>query len=497
MIKKNKFLCLSVAACVCSLLLNGCSSIGLAQESTFESAYENGPEEEPAEIYTSSATVIVQAVDAENKTVMVHMIERNEGRTFNYSGATSVQDKYGSIMSMVQIMPGDIADIQYNGDLEKIGSLTLSENAWSREEISKYNLDIGNDSASIGEESFSMNGNVQVFSEGRPIEADQIIHQDVLSFQGMGSSIMSITVDQGHGYLKLENDEAVIGGWIEVGQVLISQIRPDMLFTVPEGSYTVRFTSDGVDETREVTIERNKETVLDLSDIEIPQPEKGLVTIKVTPESAKVLIDEKPVETTYPVRLPVGIHQITASASGYDTVSEYFQVDGENMTVSLELGVSKETVSGNGIFNRDEEEAKITIQAPEDVEVYQDNLYMGIAPVTYKKTSGSHVITLRKEGYVTRSHDITVPDDDKDVTYAFPDLEPVNSDGSNTVSGNNISNTVSGNSINNSNSTNNSNNSGGNSTQNSDTVSGNTVSGNTVSGNSADSESEGTEKKGN
>lgn len=468
MIKKNKFLCLPIVACVCSLLLNGCSSIGLAQESTFESAYENGPEEEPVDIYTSSATVIVQAVDAENKTVTVHMIERNEGRTFNYNGATSVQDKYGSIMSMVQIMPGDIADIQYNGELEKIGSMTLSENAWRREEISRYNLDIGNDSASIGEESFSMSSNVQVFSDGRQIDADQIIHQDVLSFQGMGSSIMSITVDQGHGYLKLENDEAVIGGWIEIGQTLISRISPDMLFTVPEGSYTVRFTGNGVEETREVTIERNKETVLDLGDIEIPQPEKGLVTVKVTPASAKVLIDENPVEITYPVRLSVGIHQITASASGYDTVSEYFQVDGESMTVSLELGETKTTVSGNGIFNRDEEDAKITIQAPADVEVYQDNLYMGIAPVTYKKTAGSHVITLRKEGYITRSHDIDVPDDDKDVMYSFPDLEPQKSGGSGTVSGNSISdNSVSGNSID-------------SNTQTSNSVSGNTVSGNST-----------------
>lgn len=494
MIKKNKFLYLPVAACVCSLFLNGCSSIGLAQESSFDSAYENGEEEEPADIYTSSATVIVQAVDAENKALTVHMIERNEGRTFTYTGATSVQDKYGSIMSMAQIMPGDIADIQYNGDLDKIGSVTLSADAWSRQDISRYNLDIGNDSASIGEENFSVNNNVQVFSEGKPITTDQIIHQDVLSFHGMGSSIMSITVDQGHGYLKLENDEAVLGGWIEIGQTLISQISPDMLFTVPEGSYTVRFSAPGVEETREVIIERNKETVLDLSDIEVPQPEKGLVTVKVTPASAKVLIDEKTVDITYPLRLPVGLHQITASASGYDTVSEYFQVDGEKMTVSLELGESSTTVSGNGIFNRDEEEATITIQAPADVEVYQDNLYMGIAPVTYKKTAGSHVITLRKEGYVTRSHDIEVPDDDKDVTYSFPDLELSSSaDNSGTVSGNSINNnTVSGNSIENNKQTSQTPNP---SDQN--TVSGNTVSGNTVSGNSADEEDDDAKEEGN
>ena len=159
------------------------------------------------------------------------------------------------------------------------------------------------------------------------------------------------------------------------------------------------------------------------------------------------------------------------------------------MTVNLELGESKGTVSGNGLSTKEETEAKITIQAPEGAEVYQDNLYMGIAPVTYKKTAGDHVITLRKEGYITRSHDINVPDDDKDVMYSFPDLEPESSEGSSgTVSGN----TVSGNTVNRS-----SNDSNSQDSQTSDTVSGNTVSGNTVSDNTTGDKTEDVEKKGN
>lgn len=75
---------------------------------------------------------------------------------------------------------------------------------------------------------------------------------------------------------------------------------------------------------------------------------------------------------------------------------------------------------------------------------------MGIAPVTYTKSAGSHTITLRKQGYITKSYNIEVPDDGKDVTYAFPELEPENQNtvSGNTVSGNSVNNnTVSGNSI--------------------------------------------------
>lgn len=475
MMKKDKLFYLPAAVCTVSLLLTGCGNIGLAQESTFESAYENKEEEEPVDIYLSGATVIVESVKEEEQVIDLYMADRNESRSFTYTGATTIQDKYGSAMSMAQLNPGDIADIKYNSELERIGSIVLSPDAWNYDGISRYDLDIGNGSASIGDETYSMSSNVQFYSDGKSIDADQIIQQDVLTFRGKGSTIMSVVVNQGHGYLKLQNDQAVIGGWIEVGQTLISQIAPDMLFVVPEGSYTVRFSGTGIEESREVTIERNKETLLDLGDIEIPQPEKGLVTIQVTPESAQVFIDENKVEITYPIRLPVGLHQITAKASGYDTVSEYFQVDGENITVKLDLEESK-TVSGNSIFNKDEEKtAKITINTPADTEVYQDNLYMGIAPVTYTKTSGSHTITLRKQGYITRSYNIEVADDDKDVTYSFPDLDPENADSQNgTVSGNTISgNSASGNSINEGSSPKDG--------KNDETVSGNSVSGNSVS----------------
>ena len=271
------------------LILTGCGAASLAQESTFESAYENVEEEEPVNIYTSSASVVIEAVSEESQAMAMYLPDRNENRVFSYDGTTVINDRYGSAMAVIQLQPGDIAEITYNNELEKLGSITLSGDAWSYEGIAKYNLNAGNDSATIGEESFNMGSNVLVFSEGRPIDTGEIIHQDILSFHGKGSNVMSITVDKGHGYLELKNSEALLGGWIEVGQTVISQIAEDMLITVPEGEYTVRLTAEKVDVTRDVTIERNKVTELDLGDIEIPEPDDGVVIFEITPESAKVL----------------------------------------------------------------------------------------------------------------------------------------------------------------------------------------------------------------
>ena len=190
-----------------------------------------------------------------------------------------------------------------------------------------------------------------------------------------------------------------------------------------------------------------------------------MVIFEITPDNASVSVDNESVKTTYPVRLSLGLHMVTAEASGYDSLSQYIQVDGnDTLTVKMNL-TEKTTVSGNSISSDEEsKEAQITIEAPVGADVYQDNLYMGIAPVTYDKTPGEHTITLRKAGYITRSHNIVVADDGRDATYSFPELDPEGSYGQNTVSGNSLDNN--------------------NQSNKNDTVSGNSVSGNSVSDNS-------------
>ncbi len=402
------------------LLLTGCGTIGLAQEATFESAYENVPEEEPVDLYMSKACGVVEAVDLEASTVTFYLVDRKEQRTFSYDAATLVQDRHGSSLTMAQLTLGEVVDIAYNDELSKMGSVVFSMEGFSYDSISNYVLDEEKGTVQIGSDVYGMGKGIKVFSDNKQMELNQILKHDIVSFRGVGSEVVSIIVDKGHGYLKLENDEALIGGWVEVGQTVILQISDNMLITVPEGSYTVRLTANDIEEYREVTVERNKETVIDLSDIEVKKPVNGAVTIDVTPKDAEVYIDDMIVDASYQMRVPLGIHKITAKAEGYDAFSEYFEVTEETATVKMTLKEAS-TVSGNA---SNKTQNTITIQAPENVEVYQDNLYIGISPVTYDKSEGTHTITLRKSGYETRSYQIVVADDDKDAIYSFPDLLP-------------------------------------------------------------------------
>ena len=65
---------------------------------------------------------------------------------------------------------------------------------------------------------------------------------------------------------------------------------------------------------------------------------------------------------------------------------------------------------------------KIQIQQPAGAEVYLDGNYIGIAPVSTAKVTGSHVITLSRDGYKTRSYTVNIANDGNDVTFSFSDL---------------------------------------------------------------------------
>ena len=66
----------------------------------------------------------------------------------------------------------------------------------------------------------------------------------------------------------------------------------------------------------------------------------------------------------------------------------------------------------------------VRIDGPEGAEVYLNGGYIGIAPVSFGKEAGTHIITLRKTGYETRSYTIQVDSEEKDIAYSFADLAP-------------------------------------------------------------------------
>lgn len=371
--------------------------------------------------YDSADTAVVVKKNTKDSTITFLNVDVGKQYTLSIDGTTTLYDKYGEALSLAQIVPGDVVDITFLKNKKRLNSMNLSKEAWVNAGISRYEINLVRNDVLIGNDTYKLTQDTLYISDGKLIDVLEINKGDLLTFKGIGSSVLSVTVEKGHGFLSLKNQDKFVGGFIEIGQNHIYKIEKEMLLTVPEGDYDVVISHSRGGGKKQVRIERNKESVLDIGDLKIEDVKKGMIIFSVSPTSAKLYVDGALVDHSLPIMLDYGIHQMVAKAENYQTVTSYLKVGSESAGVDIVL----EAFSERAEDEEDEEAYTVFIDSPTDAEVYLDGNYIGLAPVSFPKVEGEHVITLRKTGCITKGYTITIGDEKKDISYSFADLEPL------------------------------------------------------------------------
>ncbi len=386
--------------------------------------------------YDSADTAVLVDINSVDNTVTLLNLDLGKQYTLSMDGTTRFADKYGKAISLEQLGEGDIVDVTFLKTKKHLTTMQLSETAWEYDNVERYEMNTVRNEVTIGGEVFKLSRDTRYFSQGHSIEEMDLNPSDILTFHGIDTTVLSVTVEKGHGYLRLVNDENFIGGWLEIGQTQIVRITEDMLVTVPEGSYQVEISYNGGGGTKNVVINRNEEATLDIGDLEVAEAQYGMVLFSMNPSGAELYIDGSQVDPSQPITLEYGIHQIIAKADGYKSLTQYLRVAQESAGVDVELDKvdsdsdestdsSSSSTSSTATSSTSDTTTtyyRVHIDSPENVEVYLDGNYVGISPCSFKKTSGSHVITLRKTGYETRSYTVQVDEEEKDVSYSFVNL---------------------------------------------------------------------------
>lgn len=441
-IPKSKFL---IHILMTTLSLSACSMFGSSSGNTQSgSGRESSVAEEESDSigtsiiltgpgsFDSADTAVLVSKNENDGTVTLLNLELGRKYTLSVEGTTTLYDKYGQAVSLEQIKEGDIVDVTFLKSKKRLTSMQLSSQAWNYESVSRYEIDMGRQDMIIGHDIYKIAKNTLFFSDGKRIELMDLNAADVLTMKGLGSSVLSVYVERGHGYLRLVNDENFIGGWIEIGQSSIQRITEDMLLTVPEGSYQIAISHKGGGGVKDVIVNRHEEISLDIGDLDVAKAQYGTVIFSLSPSAATLYVDGTKVDTSQPVVLEYGIHQLIAKADGYESVTSYLKVGQESAGIDITLdalsttGDDKNDDSNNSDKDDDAITAtsyyKVYIDAPEGAEVYLNGNYVGISPCNFKKTTGSHIITLRKSGYETRSYTVQIDQEEKDISYSFADL---------------------------------------------------------------------------
>ncbi len=421
----------------------------------------------PTEYDSQDEAALFMSADQEGLFMTFYNLRAGKTYTLSYDGTTRFYDKYFQGITPGQLAPGLVANITFLKGKKHLNSFMISPDAWNHQGISRYELKAGASSMKIGGTEYGIGEDLKVFSEGKSAGLMDINPADKLSAWGLGHKVLSLSIEEGHGYLRLTGEEYFLGGWITVGERVIARVTKGMLLAVPEGKSDVIVENGGKRTVESINVQRNGETVLDLSDAEIEEVKTGRIIFTILPEGAVLKIDGELTDYAEPVPLEYGLHRLDLSAEGYESLTQYIRVAAEGANVSLQLeperrgegetgmsvsgntalpgesvsGNASNTVSGNGESAMtpsnpaityiteaqvgEDSAYRIVLEAPAGAEAYLDGSYVGVLPVDFAKVPGSHVITLRLEGYRTRSYTVEIDSSPKDVSFSFAPLNPI------------------------------------------------------------------------
>lgn len=449
-IRKNRWAAMVLIASMIptTLTVGGCSSTTKhVKQNTAMDASEDATE--------LTATAVVASVDDETQTVSLCNVTTGETQNFTYNGATTVYSKNNVAMLMRQLNCGEIVDVTYQGTENLLKQVQISKDAWEYKSVNAQNMNRTENTVSVTGRLYKYDSNnVQVFCGNESQMLMDLNEQDEVTIKGIGTQVYSFMITEGHGFIRLGGQDAFIGGTIEVDQNIFMNVQENMLITVGEGEHTVVLRNGDLEAVETITVEKDQETFLDLSEYESDQQNAGKVKFVITPSGAALYINGTLRQANQLLTLTYGNYNVAVMAEGYEDYTGILRVQkgsSDYETIYIDLVESKAdtetiaptatkesavTATPSATDEADDSESTatpsattasdkkhtITVKTPEGASVYVNGEFRGVAPVSFEKTSGEITITLSKAGYVTKSYTITVDDGEEDVTYSFASL---------------------------------------------------------------------------
>lgn len=473
--------------CMVFLIFTSCGGANKSTSAGLQTQEKSDNVSEDGKANAIKDTAVVISVDTENGIVNLQSVSTWQDMMLNFTGGCDVQNKYGEIMSMTELKGGEVVEISYESSKSKLYSLQISDTAWEYKGVKGPEIDEIEKRMVINGKNYKFDNNLVIISEGESAMLMDINEADTLIIRGIGKDVCSLYVDKGHGYVRLQDEEYFLDGYVTIGEEVVKKVTAGMMLVVPEGNYNLNIQKNGIGGTKNITVSRNEETIVDVGDLKGAEIEQGAVKFNLTPKEAVLYIDGVQVNHNELLTLKYGKHKIVASADGYNVYSGTLKVQSVLKELDITLK-SSETDNGNttvtpgvtvtpgitvtpqatqaakvtgivtpglnatpivtpqvNIVSSGEEgtgdtqiaeeaanessdtstntgSSKIQVTAPAGAEVYLDGNYMGLAPVSFHKTSGTHTITLRKDGYKTKSYTVYLDDSSEDTTYTFSDM---------------------------------------------------------------------------
>lgn len=337
---------------------------------------------------------VVQEVLGSKKQITVLDITNQRSYSFNIPSGAELRNKFGQSVSLPEFKEGDIVSVKYDGN--DISSLKESAEGFEQRSVSNLSIDVISKTAKRNNDSYSFTDAAIVRYKGEPLDISEIKDIDVVTIKGYKDMLWSVNVEKSHGYIQVSGAGEIVSGSIAVDTSIFSELSADKIL-VAEGVHKIVIEGDNIEPfIKEVLVGQGETYILDLGTV---QPKTSVVMFKVNQPDFELKINGVLEFSREPLILGYGEYTMKVTKDGYVDWEEQVNINAPNTEIPVEL---------KKIVNM----GKITVNSlPQGADLYVDNAYIGITPVTKDIVQGEHTIILRKEGYKDYSPmDIVVGD---------------------------------------------------------------------------------------
>ncbi len=330
-------------------------------------------------------TGYITAIDSENKTISVLNIENGEVLEIVVASSTAINDEYGRALVFSELTLGDGVEINYIRANNMAVSIDKPEAFFTKSEKTGVVINPTTKMLTYNEQSYyATDYTVVVNQDGEPIGLGDISEKDVITFKGISNYVNYIEVLTGHGTIQFTNIDMVKNPKVEINTKTIVDLSKETSAVVTEGSNKVVITGDNITPfVQYITVESGETVNVDLS---LATGKLGNLFVVSNVDGIILKINDKEYDETKPITLPYGDYVATASKLNYTSDTVSFTIN---------------KPSTNAVFNLVPEDTNVILEiatTPVGAEVFVDNQLIGVTPIKFSTTQGTHQVTVKYPG---------------------------------------------------------------------------------------------------
>lgn len=280
-----------ILAMILTFALCGCGEKKTEDTTEVEESTSEGEKEVVHE--ELERTSVLTGIDLEKNEMFFRDCVTGEDRRLEYHGGVGIQNTYDKEVLVDNLTLGDVYDVRFYDDTKRLINIRENSAAVTHKQIEKFSADKTNNKAMYKGTTCKMSKYIVAFDNNEIIDVSEVNKEDEITITFYGDKLVSVVVDKGHGYVRLVNHGTYVGGMVEIGYDVVVPVTNDMLVTVREGDYTLRINKGSFNNSKRVNVIRNRESMVDISDIAVPS---GVINFVVTPEEALATLYVEDVE---------------------------------------------------------------------------------------------------------------------------------------------------------------------------------------------------------